>query len=174
VKNLSNSRRLALRPLTRESTNVATATTGPRAANTNAKVEPVINQIATAMTTGAIDATNGKRNGGGRSGTRGDAIRLGSPIKVTMKAQHESGSYSVNQGRAVHSSPRWARLRGRSAHDEELLANVDTGATSDSVAFASIASLRCGIRLTHDCSIPRKSITYPEGAGILAKLEVRL
>ena len=58
----------------RESAKLATAITGPSAANTSVKGDCVIAKSTTEPTSGAMVAITGKWNGGAGSGGRGAAI----------------------------------------------------------------------------------------------------
>lgn len=74
-ENRAVSARSFLRAETRESMKLPVAASGPSAAKTNAKVDPVMSQIANEATIGTVAATIGNLKGAAGCGAVGKVIR---------------------------------------------------------------------------------------------------
>jgi hypothetical protein len=155
------------------SATLATAMTGPRNAKIRANGDPVIPQITRAPTTGVRHARNGNGclaeivGGAGKASGRSPGLATQSATIGVMRATCGRGWVEVITCPAKLVSVRWKphtlwqgntrchRFSGGgvSAHDEELLTNIDAGSANHLVAQPRFATASGSIRFTHHRAI---------------------
>src|SRR5690554_419168 len=127
-------------------------------------------------TTGAAVARRGNSRRAGFCGAAGNAIRCGESGWGTMADSQAVLGYCIRRQRWISGFRRMRRgwRDWLSADDEELLADVDTGAAHHSITAVRFCTPGTDIRFPDDCAVSREPVLEPEGTAFLPEFQMGL